>query len=153
MPVFSCRCVSFAVVSFTVFLYILCLCPYQSVQRTSYYKCYISDCKCHWGSVGCMGFRELFLKPPSRVKPPNPQTRTIVNTKHKYQPHPSLIPYRHWLWFCNAKRDPYCNSPIKTLTHKNSKTICTIGLEIYAWRWLMRVETCSKVNIYILYWN
>ena len=38
----------------------------------------------------------------------------------------------------------------KSVRHKNCKTICTIGLEIYAWRWLIRVEKCSKVNIYVI---
>ena len=38
----------------------------------------------------------------------------------------------------------------KTVRHKNCKAICTIGLEIYAWRWLIRVETCSKVNICVV---
>jgi len=38
----------------------------------------------------------------------------------------------------------------KTVRHKNCKTICTIVLEIYAWRWLIRVETCSKVIIYVI---
>ena len=85
-----------------------------------------------------------------RVKPPTPQIRIIVGTKNNYQPRPSLIPYRHWLWFCNAKRDPYCNSSTKIVRHKNCKTICTISLEIYAWRWPIRVETCNKVNIYVI---
>ena len=30
------------------------------------------------------------------------------------------------------------------------KAICTTGLEVYAWRWLIRFETCSKVNIYVI---
>jgi hypothetical protein len=44
----------------------------------------------------------------------------------------------------------YCNSSTKTVRHKSRKTICTISLEIYAWRWLTRVETCNKVNIYVI---
>jgi len=43
-----------------------------------------------------------------------------------------------------------CNNSTKTVRHKICKTICTIGLEIYAWRWLIKVETCGKVNIYVI---
>jgi len=34
----------------------------------------------------------------------------------------------------------------KNCKTKNCKTICTIVLEINAWRWLIRVETCRQNN-------
>jgi hypothetical protein len=54
------------------------------------------------------------------------------------------------LWFVMRKGIATAIVRQKNVRHKNCKTICTIVLEIYAWRWLIRVETCSKNN-YIFY--
>ena len=86
---------------------------------------------------------ECYLKIYQHKPPPNTN-----NSGHQTQipttPLPKTI--QTVTLVCNAKGIP------NAIARKNSKTktVKTIGLEVYAWWWLIRAETCSELIVFVI---